>query len=563
MNLDDLRRSVSGHVIGPADDKYESARRCFNAVIDRRPAVIVCCVSPRDVAAAFQFAQVHRLEIAVRGGGHNPAGHCVCDGGLVIDLSMMRKVDVDASARVARASGGATWLDFDTATQTFGLVTPGGVVASTGVCGLALGGGIGHLTAQYGLTCDHLIGAEIITPDGTIVHADPDENAELLWGLRGGGGNFGVATRLDFRLHPLQRLVGGVLRYRGPAVRDTLRLYRDIVEESPRDLSCQMELSADESGVPLLNIVPCYTGRSPDPGHLRAFRSAPGLVDDGLHEHTFLDQQRISDSPYGTNRHYWKGLFVRALPDEAIDALFERVTAFHRPPCHILFESLHGAPKDADPALGVAGFRNAAFNVSAMAVWKQQQHDGECIAWARGTALAIEPWSSNTGGYINYMQADEPIERVRATFGAAAFARLQALKTGTIRTTCCTAIRTSRHGRMLPHYSRVSIWNQCRIQPCGLEDTVRMRRDQAVPNVNHGMADIEPGLRLHYAMSGEGERTIVLLYGFPQTWWDWRRAMPTLVVAGFRVVAPDYPGAGHSWRPAGGYDKRTMAGDIP
>ena len=267
MNLDDLRRSVSGHVIGPADDGYESALRCFNAVIDRRPAVIVCCVSPRDVAAAFQFAQLHGLDIAVRGGGHNPAGHCVCDGGLVIDLSMMRKVDVDASARVARAGGGATWLDFDTATQMFGLVTPGGVVVSTGVCGLALGGGIGHLTAQYGLTCDHLIGAEIVTPDGTIVHAGPDENAELLWGLRGGGGNFGVATRLDFRLHPLQKVVGGVLRYRGPAVRDDLRRYRDVVEGSPRDLSCQVELSANESGVPLLNIVPCYTGRRADPEH--------------------------------------------------------------------------------------------------------------------------------------------------------------------------------------------------------------------------------------------------------------------------------------------------------
>ena len=321
-----------------------------------------------------------------------------------------------------------TWLDFDTATQMFGLVTPGGVVVSTGVCGLALGGGIGHLTAQYGLTCDHLIGAEIVTPDGTIVHAGPDENAELLWGLRGGGGNFGVATRLDFRLHALQKVIGGVLRYRGPAVRDALRRYRDVVEESPRDLSCQVELSANESGVPLLNIVPCYTGRRADPEHLRALRSAPGLVDDGLHEHTLLDQQRVSDSPYGTNRHYWKGLFVRARPDEAIHAMFSRVTAFHRPPCHILIESLHGAPKDSDPAIGVAGFRNAAFNISAMAVWKQQEHDGECIAWARGTAQAIEPWSSNTGGYVNYMQSDEPIERVRATFGAASFERLQALK---------------------------------------------------------------------------------------------------------------------------------------
>src|SRR4029450_6071991 len=191
---------------------------------------------------------------------------------------MMRKVDVDASARVARAGGGATWLDFDTATQRFGLVTPGGGGVLSGGCGLALGGGIGHLTAQYGLTCDHLIGAEIVTPDGTIVEAGPDENAELLWGLRGGGGNFGVATRWAFRRHPLQTVVGGVLRYRGPEVRDALRRYRDVVGNSPRDLSCEAELSADESGLPLLTVVPCYSGRNADPEPLRALRSAPGLV---------------------------------------------------------------------------------------------------------------------------------------------------------------------------------------------------------------------------------------------------------------------------------------------
>ena len=262
MNLDELRRSVSGHVIGPDHEGYEAARRCFNAAIDRRPAVIVRCVGPRDVAAAFEFARVHGLEVAVRGGGHNPAGHCVCDGGLVIDLSMMRSVDVDPRARVARAGGGATWLDFDTAAQAFGFVTPGGVVGSTGVCGLTLGGGIGHLTAQYGLTCDHLIGAEIVTPDGTIVHAGADENAELLWGLRGGGGNFGVATRLDFRLHPLQTVVGGVLEYRGPGVRDALRRYRDVVGDSPRDLSCEAELSADASACRFLPSSRATQGRA-------------------------------------------------------------------------------------------------------------------------------------------------------------------------------------------------------------------------------------------------------------------------------------------------------------
>ena len=209
--IDELRRSLAGTVIAPADAEYDAARRCFNALVDRRPAVIARCAGAGDVATAFDFARTHELEVAVRGGGHNPAGHCVCDGGLVIDLSLMRTVEVDGDARIARADGGATWLDFDTATQAFGLVTPGGVVGSTGVGGLTLGGGIGHLTAQHGLTCDNLVGAEVVTPDGTVVHASADENAELLWGLRGGGGNFGVATRLEFRLHPLDRVVGGLL----------------------------------------------------------------------------------------------------------------------------------------------------------------------------------------------------------------------------------------------------------------------------------------------------------------------------------------------------------------
>ena len=428
-SLSDLGRSLSGSVVGPADAEYDAARRCFNAFVDRRPAVIVRCAGTDDVATAFDFARTHELGIAVRGGGHNPAGHCVLDDGLVIDLSAMRAVDVDPDARIAHADGGSTWLDFDAATQAFGLVTPGGIVGSTGVCGLTLGGGIGHLTAQHGLTCDNLVGAEIVTPNGAVIRATQDENAELLWALRGGGGNFGVATRLEFQLHTLDRVVGGVLAYRGKGVREALRLFRDVAAQFPRDLSCQASLSVDESLAPTLGILPCFTGADTQSEELRVLRSAPGLVADSLRAHSFLDQQRVEDSPYGENRHYWKGHFVRELPDELLDELLRRIVALGRHPGGILIESLHGAAKDAEASSGVVGFRDAAFNVSAQAVWQDPALDEQHIQWARDTAAAIEPWSFSGGGYVNYMQADEPIERVRAAFGDDAFERLQALKT--------------------------------------------------------------------------------------------------------------------------------------
>jgi FAD/FMN-containing dehydrogenase len=427
-SLDELRRSLAGTVIGPTDAEYDAARRGYNALVDRHPAVIARCVGTDDVVVAFDFARTHELEVAVRGGGHNPAGHCVCDNGLVIDLTQMRNVEVDAETRIARSGGGATWLDFDTATQAFGLVTPGGVVVSTGVVGLSLGGGIGHLTAQHGLTCDNIIAAEMVTPDGLVIHTSADENPDLLWGLRGGGGNFGVVTRLEFRLHPLERVVGGRLVYRGAGVREALLHYRDVVSRSPRDLSCQVSLAIDESLTPVLEIVPCYTGTDADPEELRMLRSAPGLIEDSVRVHSFLDQQRVIDSTYGANRHYWKGHFVRQIPDELLDEVLRRIVALGRPPGGIMIESLHGAPKDADAPPSAVGFRHAAFNVSILSVWQDSILDAEQIGWARESAAAVEPWSFSGGGYVNYMQADEPLERVRATFGAEAFDRLQMLK---------------------------------------------------------------------------------------------------------------------------------------
>ena len=425
--LAELERSVSGAVIAPGDSGYDGLRRCFNALVDRRPAVIVRCFGARDVATAFDFARSVGLQVAVRGGGHNPAGHCVLDGGLVIDLSLMRRVDINADARIALAEGGATWLDFDSATQAFGLVTPGGVVGSTGVACLTFGGGIGHLTAQHGLTCDNLVGAEVVTPEGTVVHASQEEEAELLWGIRGGGGNFGVATRLEFRLHPLERVVGGRLVFVADGVVDALRRFRDLVAEAPRDLSCSGLLEVDESLAPTLVIVPCYTGPDAEPEELQSLRAATGLVEDSVRPRSFVAQQHLFNPPYGEDRNYWKSHFVGELPDELLDELLARMAALGRPPGQVLIESLHGAPKNTDSNHGAVGFRQAAFNISAMASWRDPALDAEYISWARETAAAVEPWSVS-GGYLNYMQADEPIERVRAAFGDAAFERLQALK---------------------------------------------------------------------------------------------------------------------------------------
>jgi FAD/FMN-containing dehydrogenase len=423
-----LRGALAGAVIGPEDAGYDVVRRCFNALVDRRPAAIARCLEPEDVATALDFARVNEMEVAVRGGGHNPAGHCVCDDGLVIDLSLMRGVDVDAGAQVARAQGGATWLDFDSATQAAGLVTPGGIVGSTGVAGLTLGGGIGHLTAQHGLTCDNLIAAEVVTPGGAVVRASADENAELLWGLRGGGGNFGVATRLEFRLHPLERVVGGRMTYRGPGLAEALRRFRDLAAQSPRDLSCQALLVLDDSLEPVVIVTPCYTGSDGDPSALGDLRSTPGLIADGLAERSFISQQHLFNPAYGADRNYWKGHFVWELPDELIDALLERMIVLGRSPGQILIESLHGTPKDVDGDAGAAGFRDAAFNVSAMASWLDPAVDASHIGWARETAAATEPWSVS-GGYVNYMQADEPMDRLRAAFGDETFSRLRELKT--------------------------------------------------------------------------------------------------------------------------------------
>jgi FAD/FMN-containing dehydrogenase len=427
-DVEQLRDSLTGDVLTPADHEYDKARLCFNLLVDRRPAAIARCVDADDVATALRFGQANDLEIAVRGGGHNPAGHCAVDDGLVIDLTRMRKVEVDPEARIAVSEGGATWLDFDQAVQAHGLVTPGGVVGSTGVTGLTLGGGIGHLTAQFGLTCDNLRAAELVTPAGDTIRASDEENPELLWGLRGGGGNFGVVTRGEYRPHPVERVVGGRLDYEGDeATRAALRAFRDADAEAGNEISIQCQVAPKDDLTPTVTVFPCYTGPDSDTEELRALRAVGGLVNDGVREQTFLDQQVVLSPGYGVDRNYWKGHFVTGLPDELIDILVDSMGAIGRPPGAILIESLRGGAKRVDPASAALGYRDAAFNVSVMADWLDPALDEESIGWARATAKAIEPWSVS-GGYANYMQADEPLERVRAAFGSENFDRLQALK---------------------------------------------------------------------------------------------------------------------------------------
>jgi FAD/FMN-containing dehydrogenase len=300
------------------------------------------------------------------------------------------------------------------------------VVGSTGVTGLTLGGGIGHLTAQYGLTCDNLLGATVVTPAEGIVHTEDDGHEELLWGLRGGGGNFGVATELRMRLHPLERVVGGRLEYEGEGVAAALRAFRDAIAAAGTDLSIQAQISAKDDMTLTLVVAPCYTGDGEEVAELAELRAIDGVVDK-VRPQGFLDQQLVFNPGYGVDRNYWKGHFVRELPDELIDQLIERMTALGRPPGAILFESLHGAPKDVDPQSAALAYRDAAFNISVMADWLDPALDDESTAWARETAATLEPWSTS-GGYANYMQADEPIERVRAAFGPENFTRLQALK---------------------------------------------------------------------------------------------------------------------------------------
>ena len=418
------RRDFRGELLGPADPGYDEARRIYNGAIDRRPALVARCADADDVAAAIGLARELDLPLAVRAGGHGVAGHAICEGGVVVDLTRMRRVEVDPEQLVVHVVGGARLMDLDAACAPHGLVTPAGVVGSTGVAGLTLGGGVGHLLGPLGFTCDSLVAAEVVTADGSRARTSAEEDPELLWGLRGAGGNFGVVTRFEFRLHALETPYAGVLRYGREGFVQAIKTMRALTDDAPTGLSAQLFASKEAEGV-VAELFVCHVGEHADGAALtRPLLQIPGVSGE-LGALSFLEVQALSgDPPWGV-RNYWKGYFVRELPDDVVDELVARWLG--SPVSALLFESIHGVGTRLPEDACAFAARRARFNVTVTARWDDPTADETVIAAARELAALLEPWSLG-GGYLNYSGDAEPAARLRAAFGDEKFERLRALK---------------------------------------------------------------------------------------------------------------------------------------
>jgi FAD/FMN-containing dehydrogenase len=422
--------SLSPFHLRPGDAGWDEARRTFNGTIDRQPASIISCATSEDVARAVRYARGLDLPIAVRGGGHSVAGHCIADGAVVISLDRMRGVTVDAERQIAEVGGGALWEDVDPVTQAAGLAVPGGTFGDTGVGGLTLGGGLGWLLGVAGLTCDNLLSAEVVTADGSVVTAGPQGDPELLWALRGGGGNFGIVTRFDFRLTPVTTMYGGHLRYPVEAADRVLTRLLEVLDGGSPAFAPMLTLGANaETGELRLTIGFGYPGPANEAERVIAplRRDLPLLEDDAGPQSYIAIQEMSGRLPFGL-RHYWKGHFLRALDTEVMARLVAAVGSAPVPNAFFLIESIVGAARQ-EPSDGAAfGQRGAAWNATVLTIWESPDDDEPAIAWAREAAESLRPWSYSGAGYANYASADESDERVRAAFGAERFGRLAAVK---------------------------------------------------------------------------------------------------------------------------------------
>jgi FAD/FMN-containing dehydrogenase len=436
-NIATFATEVRGDVLRRGDAGYDDARRVWNGMIDRHPALIVRCSGTADVIACVNFARENKLLLSIKGGGHSFAGSAVCDDGLMIDLSRMRTVRVDPAARTARVQGGATWADFDHETQAFGLATTGGLVSSTGVAGLTLGGGLGYLTRRLGLAIDNLISADVVIADGTLVHASKDENADLFWGLRGGGGNFGVVVWFEFALHPIgPELLAGPIFHPFEAAADGFRFYRDFMRTAPDDVACYAMIvrvppvapfPEAHHGKPALALVACYAG-DPAEGEaaLRPLREFGKPLLDGVARVPYTALQQSFDAGAGPgNRWYTKSRFLGALTDDAIDTIMRFIDPLPGPLTQVGIESLGGAMNRVPSDATAFPHRDAAYAIGIWPASSEPGDDHSLMKWAREFHDAMAP-HAQAGVYVNYLDADEA-ERVGNAYGDH-FERLGALK---------------------------------------------------------------------------------------------------------------------------------------
>lgn len=412
-----------------SDEGYDAARRVWNGMIDRRPAVIARCTSAEDVRTAVKLARSEALPISVRGGGHSVAGTAVCEGGLMIDLSLMKDVIVNAPRREAIAAPGVLWGEFDAATQAHGLATTGGQVSHTGIAGLTLGGGLGYLMGKHGAVCDNVISLDVVTSDGESLVASEEQNADLFWAMRGAGANFGIVTSFRYRLHPLEQVLAGMLLYPRQQTGELIAFHREFLAGSSDELATTVGFLNSPDGVPLVGIIAVWAGNIAEGERvLEPLRRFGPPVADLIRPMPYTAAQCMVDEavPVG-NRYYWKSNFVSELTPGLAEVLEAGANAMPSPLSMILLFEVKGqlrrVPKDAM----AFDHRDVGFEMSIIANWTQAAQDSANIEWARSVWNAAQPCVMSAV-YTNHMTADESADRVRAAYGADKYKRLAALK---------------------------------------------------------------------------------------------------------------------------------------
>ncbi len=422
-DLDTLAAQVRGEVLQQNDEGYDASRAVWNGMIDRRPGAIVRCTGVADVIATVNFAREKHLPLAIKAGGHNVSGKAVCDDGIVIDLSPMNNVHVDPDARRARAGAGAKWGAFDHEAQAFGLTTTGGVVSSTGVAGLTLGGGIGYLTRTYGLACDNLLSVDLVTADGRLVRASESENPDLFWALRGGGGNFGVVTSLEFQLHEVGPMVATATVFHAiQDAREVLNFYRTFNEAAPDELACYaMIVNApeglpDQDGKPVLALVGLYSGDLEEGKRLLAPLAKQGspllAVVDGM-PYAVMQTAFDAGNPHGA-RYYWKSQYLKGLDDALLETILKWAGTFTGEHTIIGIEALGGAQARVDPGATAFVHRDVPYSLGIWTGWQNPADDTANIAWTREFFDAVAPFGA--GAYVNYLGEDES-DRLGEVYG--------------------------------------------------------------------------------------------------------------------------------------------------